>query len=354
MIKARVIGAGGYGGAGIIDLLLNHPEAEVVDVVDVENVGMSIADKFPHLKGFCDLTIKAPDDASWEKGAVDVVFTATPDGVGMRYAQQCVDSGAKLIDFSGDFRFNTLDAYAKYAERIGREQDHLAPDLLGESAYGLTELHRDAISKVNIVGNPGCFAVSTILGLAPAVKAGLVDPSTLIADAKTGISGAGIKPAATFHYPSRYENMNAYKIAKHQHCIEVERELGLLAGLDDMPMTLTTQVVPLCRGIMNCLYGKLQNQSTSSKDVYEAYREFYKGSSFVRVMPASGTASNNDVRGSNFCVIWVNVDDRTGTMIVISHIDNLVKGQAGSALQNMNVLFGLDEGMGLKRPAFYP
>jgi N-acetyl-gamma-glutamyl-phosphate reductase len=352
MIKARVIGAGGYGGAGIIDLLLGHPEAEIVDVVDVENVGMAISEKFPHLKGFCDLKITSPDEAKWD-GGVDVVFTATPDGVGMRYAQKCLDGGAKLVDFSGDFRFNTLEAYAQYAQRIGRSTDHMAPSLLDKSAYGLAELHRESIRKVNIVGNPGCFAVSTIMGFAPAVKAGIVDLETLIADAKTGISGAGIKPAATFHYPSRYENMNAYKIAKHQHCMEVERELGLLAG-KELCITLTTQVVPLCRGIMSCLYGRLTNRKMSAADAYQVYKDFYAGSKFVHVVPASGTASNNDVRGSNFCVVWVNVDERTGQLIVISHIDNLVKGQAGSALQNMNVLFGLDEGAGLMRPAFFP
>lgn len=351
MIRARVIGAGGYGGAGIIDLLLGHPEAEVVSVVDVDNVGQPISAKFPHLSGFCELPITAPDEAKWD--GIDAVFCATPDGVGMRYAAKCMEVGAKLIDYSGDFRFNSVEAYADYAERIGRPTQHAAPELLPTAVYGVTELHREKIAKASIVGNPGCFAISSILGLAPAVKSGVVDLETLICDAKTGVSGAGIKPAAVFHYPSRYENMNAYKIGKHQHNIEVERELSILAGRETR-VTLTTQVVPLARGIMNCIYARVASPKTTVEDLVALYREFYKGSKFVRVVGPEGAASNNDVRGSNFCVIWVNMDPRTGQMIVISHIDNLVKGQAGSALQNMNVMFGLDEGLGLMRPAFFP
>jgi N-acetyl-gamma-glutamyl-phosphate reductase len=352
MIKVRIIGAGGLGGAGILDLLIAHPEAQVVSVVDVDGVGKPISDKFPHLKGFCDLPVTAPDAAHWDDD-IDVVFTATPDGVGMQFAAEALKNNVKMVDFSGDFRFNTPEAYAEYASRIGRSPEHKAAQLLSKSAYGIAELHRAEIAKSLLVGNPGCFATSVILGLAPAVKAKLVDLSTLIADSKTGVSGAGIKPAPTFHYPLRYENMNAYKIGKHQHCMEVERELGLLAG-GDVRITLTTQVVPLCRGIMSCLYARTNDPKTTAADLVAAYREFFQGSRFVRVVGPEGSASNNDVRGSNFCVIWVNFDERTGQMIVVSHIDNLMKGQAGSAVQNMNVMFGVDEGAGLMRPAFYP
>jgi len=350
-IRVRVIGACGYGGLGIIDLLSQHPNAEVVSLVDLENVGKKISEKFPHLEGFCDLAITSPDEAKWD-GGIDAVFTATPDGVGMQIAPQAVESGARLIDYSGDFRFANREEYEDYARRIGRPTEHKVPDLLEKAAYGVTELHREEIAAAPVVGNPGCFAIAAILGLAPAVGSGLVDLDTLICDAKTGVSGAGIKPSATFHYPTRYENMNAYKIAAHQHNIEVEKELSRVAGRA-LRVTLTTQVVPVARGIMATIYGRLTGD-TNEQNLYDVYREFYTGSNFVRVRPMGVPTSNNDVRGSNLCVLSVNADRRTRQMIVVSHIDNLMKGQAGSALQNMNVMFGLDETTGLSRPAFFP
>jgi len=352
VIRARIVGAGGFGGANIIELLTAHPEADIVSLVDVDGVGKPISDKHTHLKGICDQPVSSPDDAPWDD-SIDIAFTATPDGVGMKLADACVAAGGRMIDYSGDFRFNTVDAYDQYASRIGRTAGHEAADLLPKSVYGLTELYRQQIREAPVVGNPGCFAVSAILGAAPAVQQGLVDLGSIICDAKTGVSGAGIKPAQTFHYPLRYENMNAYKIAAHQHNFEIERELSLLAG-QDLRVTLTTQVVPLCRGIMTTVYGQLTASGVTADNVYDAYAAFYEGSSFVRVERSGTPVSNNDVRGSNYCVLSVNVDQRTGRLIVVSHIDNLMKGQAGSALQNMNVMFGLDETLGLSRPPFYP
>jgi len=352
LIRARVIGAGGFGGANIIELLAGHPQVEIVSLVDVEGVGEPISKKHTHLKGFCDIAVTAPDAAGWDK-SIDVAFSATPDGVGMKLARAALGAGVKFIDYSGDFRFNSVEAYHNYATRIGRDPNHAAPELLPQAVYGVSELYRAAIAKASLVGNPGCFAMSAILGLAPAVKEGLIDQTTLICDAKTGVSGAGIKPNLTFHYPMRYENMNAYKIAAHQHNIEIEREMSLLAGRE-VRVTLTTQVIPLCRGIMTVIYGKLNNPATTAKQLFEAYSAFYQGARFVRVEPTGVAVSNNDVRGSNLCVLSTNVDARTGQMIVVSHIDNLMKGQAGSALQNMNIMFGLDETVGLLRPPYYP
>jgi N-acetyl-gamma-glutamyl-phosphate reductase len=352
MIKAKVVGAGGYGGVGISELLIRHPEARIAALVDVENVGLPMSALYPHLAGFLDTPIvdaKSPE----AQQPVDVVFMATPDGVGMALAAAEIERGAKVVDYSGDFRFNTPEAYAEYARRIGRDTTHKSPQLLAESAYGLPELHRKRInSKTRVVGNPGCFAVSCILGLAAAVKNRIIDTSSIICDCKTGVSGAGKKPSPTFHYPSRYDHMNAYKLAGHQHVCEVERELGLLAG-EDFRITFTSQVVPVCRGIMSTLYGTLAAPMTAA-DVMDLYRRFHAGNAFVRVLDANAPVGSMHVRGTNYCNLVVSVDAPSRRLRVVSYIDNLVKGQAGSALQNMNLLFGLPETAGLDKPGIYP
>lgn len=352
MIRAKVIGAGGYGGVGITELLLGHPEARIAALVDVENVGQPMSKQYPHLCGFCDMPIVAADSPEAEAPA-DVVFMATPDGVGMKLSRRELEKGAKVVDYSGDFRFNTAESYAEYARRIGRDPAHASPDLLPGAVYGLPELHRGEIGAgTRIVGNPGCFAVSCILGLSPAVKDGLVEPRGLVCDCKTGVSGAGKKPSPGFHYPARYEHMNAYKLAGHQHVCEIERELGLQAGRE-VTVTFTSQVVPVCRGIMSTLYGRLTRGATET-DVLALYRDFYQGSRFVRVFESTAPVGSPHVRGTNYCNLVVSVDARNGMLRVVSYIDNLVKGQAGSALQNMNLLFGMPEWAGLDRPGQYP
>ena len=349
MIKARIVGAGGYGGVGILELLLGHPDAEVVELVARDNTGMPIADMYPHLKDFTDLVVKD----SPEVEDVDVVFMATPDRVGMMLAGAELAKGAKVIDYSGDFRFNSPEAYAEYATRIGVDTEHMAADLLKDAVYGIPELHRDEINAdTKVIGNPGCFAVSCILGLAPAVKNGLVDTKGIICDCKTGVSGAGKKLNATFHYPARYDNMNAYKLAGHQHVCEIERELGLLAD-SEVKVTFTSQVVPVCRGIMSTLYGDVKDGVTEA-ELLEAYQAFYADDVFVRVLGSEVSAGSTDVRGSNYCNLVVSLDSRTGKMRIVSYIDNLVKGQAGSALQNMNILFSQPENAGLSSPGRYP
>lgn len=350
MARVKIIGAGGYGGVGIIEMLLRHPSVQIAGIYDVADIGKPFSALYPHLRGFCDAEIQdvATEPAS---APADVVFLATPDGVGQKAAPGLVARGQRVVDYSGDFRFNTVEDYREYATRIGRSPDHGAVDLLEKSVYGLTELYRDKIRTAPVVGNPGCFATSLILGYAPAVKAGLIEPESLIADSKTGVSGAGKTPRPQFHYPAQYDNMYAYKIAGHQHNIEVEQQLSKLAGRR-LAVTFTPQVVPVCRGIMSCLYGTLRAE-TSLEDVFAVYSEFYKGSYFVRLSKGV-PGQNSAVRGSNFCDLSVNVDPRTRRLIVVSHIDNLVKGQAGSALQNMNVMLGFDEKAGLDRPGLYP
>lgn len=351
-IRAKVIGAGGYGGVGITELLLQHPQAKIAALVDVENVGAPYSHIYPHLAGWYDQPILDPNDPRATE-PVDVVFMATPDGVGMKLAPAELARGAKVIDYSGDFRFNSPEDYAEYARRIGRDPRHAAPDLLSECVYGLAELRRSEIGpSVRIVGNPGCFAVSCILGLAPAVQSGLVPDDSIICDCKTGVSGAGKKPNPTFHYPNRYDQMNAYKLAGHQHVCEIERELGRLAGRP-VRITFTAHVVPVARGIMSTLYAELL-EPRSEGDLLDLYRTFYASSPFVRVWGSQAAIGTLQVRGTNRCHLVVSVDARVNRLRVVSYIDNLVKGQAGSALQNMNLLFGLPETMGLDHPGFYP
>ncbi len=349
MVKVKIVGGGGYGGVGAIEILSRHPEAEVVSLVDLVDTGKRISELYPHLEGICDATITHPDN---DDVTADVVLFATPDRVGMKVAPEYVKSGYKVVDYSGDFRFNSEEAYTEYSSRINLDTIHLAPELLDKSAYGVAELHRKEIQKATVVGNPGCFAVSALLGAAPAVSEGLVDLNTLVFYAKTGVSGAGKKANAVFHYPHRYEEMNAYKMCKHQHVMEVERELGMLAK-QEVKVTFNTQVIPIVRGIMTSIYAKT-NEGVSYSDLISAYREAFAKELFVSVIDENGAAGNRHVRGTNRCAVWVNFDSRTGTMVVMSHIDNLLKGQAGSAIQNMNILFGLDEGAGLITPGMYP
>ncbi|MFC1821519.1 N-acetyl-gamma-glutamyl-phosphate reductase [Thermodesulfobacteriota bacterium] len=350
-VKVGIMGAGGYGGCGAIELLIRHPQAKISALFDKQDIGRTISDLYPHLKGFCDLPLIDPD----EPGApddFDVIFYATPDGVGQKTARAWLDRGVKIIDYSGDFRFNDPETYKGYAARIGRDSDHADPGLLTQTVYGLAELHRDEIVASNLVGNPGCFAVSCILGLAPALKSELIEQGSIICDAKTGVSGGGKNPSPTFHYPARYEAMNAYKISGHQHVNEIERELGLVAG-EELKITFTPHVVPLTRGILTTIYGQLK-EGQDMMSIEKAYRSFYKNSVFVRIFGPDTPLNSTSVRGSNFCNLSLNVDERTGKLIVVSLIDNLVKGQAGSAVQNMNIMMGLEETTGLLLPGQYP
>ncbi len=351
MVKVKIIGATGYGGIGLIELLTQHPEMTISALVAREDVGKKISDIYPMLEGFCDLPILDANDPAAQAPA-DVVVFSTPDRVGMYEAEKVLSAGAKVLDFSGDFRFTTQEAYADYATRHGKDPVHAAPQLLGKNAYGLAELHREAIKQAPVVGNPGCFACSCILGLSPAAKANLFDPMSVICDCKTGVSGAGKKLAATFHFPARYENMNAYKLAGHQHVCEVERELSLQYG-NDVRITFTAHVVPVCRGIMSTLYAQLTKPVTED-EVVALYRAFYKDSPFVRVYGSRAAIGTNCVQRTNYCDLVVSVDPRVNRLRIVSYIDNLMKGQAGSALQNLNLMMGLPETMGLTRSGMYP
>ena len=348
----KVIGATGYGGLGMVEILLRHPEFQLTAVAATQDVGKSLSDVWPYLSGYCDLPILSPDSREFADAPADAVVCAAPDGVGQVRAPSELAAGRKFVDYSGDFRFNDPELYAEYASRLGKDPIHKAPDLLPEAVYGLAELHRREIASARLVGNPGCFAVSCVLGLAPAVSGRLVELEGMVCDCKTGISGAGKKPTQAHHYPERYDSMGAYRLSGHQHVLEIERELSFLAGRN-VKISFTPQVVPMCRGIMSCLYGRLA-KGVGQAEILDAYQAAYPAGGFVRVQDASKPASTADVRGSNRCLLTVAADERAGVFRVVSHIDNLMKGQAGSAAQNLNILFGFPETLGLDFPGSHP
>ncbi len=350
-IRAGIIGATGYGGVGLIELLINHPYITIGALMAKHDIHKPISTIYPHLKGFCDLPVfdpsapDCPDD-------FDIVFYATPDGVGQKGARRWLNEGVKVIDYSGDFRFNDKDSYASYASRIGKAKKHADPDILPSSIYGLPELHRAEIVDSALVGNPGCFAISCILGIVPALKSGLIDNKDIIFDAKSGVSGAGKTPLPAFHFPARYEAMNAYKVTGHQHVYEIERELAIMLG-KETEITFTPHVIPVSRGIITTIYANLLPK-VNMESLREAYDSMYSKEPFIRVFSQGEILSTTDVRGSNFCNISLNIDSRTGKLIVISLIDNLVKGQAGNALQNMNIMMQIEETTGLMYPGNFP
>lgn len=353
MIRAQIVGATGYGGLGIVELLLRHPDIQIASLLAKTDVGKPLSDFFPHLRGFCDRPVE--DAADDRIGAdCDVVVFATPDRVGMQHATRALERGAAVLDYSGDFRFESAARYQEYASRhpsVGGKP-HLSPALLSTNVYGIPELFRERIKGARLVGNPGCFAVAMILSLAPAVKAGLIEPRSIVSDGKTGISGAGKKPGATYHFPDRDGNVTPYRVASHQHAIETKMALGDLGG-ESIGLTFVPHLVPITRGILTTSYATLR-RDVAVEEVYEVYKTFYRGEPFVRVLPPGVISGVKAVVGSNLCDVSCAVDRENGRLVAVGAIDNLLKGQAGNALQNLNVMFGFPETLGLERTPLYP
>ena len=345
-IKIAIVGSSGYAGGELFRILLHHPGAAVTAVTSERSAGKPITDIFPHLLGLADLVCEPLDPESIAKKA-DLAFLALPHVTAQEAAFKLHKLGVKVIDLSADYRLADPVLYEKWYEHR-----HQYPDLLKHAVYGLPELHRERIRKATLIANPGCYPTSAILGLAPVIAKKLIDITTIVVDSKSGVSGAGRSPALAYHYPEANEGLMAYKVGSHRHTPEIEQEVSLLAGAQ-VTLSFTPHLVPMNRGILSTIYAKLAGSADTGK-LHSLFQEFYRNEPFVRVLPPGHFPNVRNVRGSNFCDIGVHADDRTGRAVIVTAIDNLVKGASGQAVQNMNLIMGFEETAGLKFAGLCP
>ncbi|MHB8551740.1 MAG: N-acetyl-gamma-glutamyl-phosphate reductase [Acidiferrobacterales bacterium] len=343
MIKVGIIGGTGYTGVELLRLLSVHPQAELRVITSRAEAGRKVADLFPSLRGFVDLAFSEPD-AGLLSGC-DVVFSATPNGVAMTHARALVEAGVRLIDIAADFRLSDPGLWEKWYG-----MPHACPELLSEAVYGLPEVNRERIRGARIIANPGCYPTAVQLGLLPLLARGLVDPGQLIADAKSGVSGAGRKAEVHMLFAEASDNFKAYAVAGHRHWPEICQGLGRVTGTP-IGLTFVPHLVPMVRGIHATLYARLTQPIADLQAVFE---ERYQAEPFVDVLPPGSHPDTRSVRASNVCRVAVHRPAGGETVVVLSVIDNLVKGAAGQAVQNMNIAFGLDETTGLAAPAVLP
>jgi N-acetyl-gamma-glutamyl-phosphate reductase len=350
MIKVGIVGAGGYAGATLINILLRHPEAEIVWLMSEEaHKGKKINDLYPHLNGQISLACQTLDDLDKNLGNIDLVFLALPHGIAINYVPKILDAGKKVVDLGADYRFSDNAIFKKW---YGLE--HTTEKYLSQAVFGLPELFRARIKQTKLVGNPGCYPTASILGTAPLVKNGLIDLDSIIIDAKSGVSGAGRGVSLKTHFCERNEGLEAYAVTTHRHMGEIEFQLSKVAG-QNLNVTFVPHLIPMTRGILATIYAKLRitNAELRINDLTQLYKDFYKGEPFVRIL--ENTIPNTKyVSGTNFCDIAVQYNETTGKIIVLSTIDNVFKGAAGQAVQNMNLVCGFEETTGLKQLTFYP
>ena len=351
-LQVQIVGATGYGGLGMLELLLGHPGFEASSLLARDDAGRRIDDIYPHLAGRCGLVVERPGPEAVGAGA-DVVVFATPDGVSQGHAQALARSGTRFLDYSGDFRFRSRDDYASYARAHPGVADgtHRAEDLLGRSVYGVPELSGGALPGAPIVGNPGCFAIGIILGLAPLFEGDLLADREVTVDGLTGSSGAGKKPSAAQHFSHLSGNVVPYRVFAHQHVVEAELTLGRLGAGGGAALHFVPHLLGTTRGILSTMHARLKRPS-SRDDLLARYRERYRGEPFVRVLDVPPTLKGT--AGSNYCDISLATSADGRRVVVIASLDNLVKGQSGNALQNLNHMFGLDPAAGLARLPLYP
>lgn len=343
MIRAAVIGGTGYAGAELVRILSGHPRAELTMITSRQYAGQPFSDIYPVMAGIVNLTCHAFSEEAVSEAA-DVIFTALPHKASMGVVPGLIDRGKKVIDLSADFRFKDPDLYEAWYE------PHQAKDLLKTAAYGLPEIYSEDIQNAFLVGNPGCYPTSVILPLLPLIKAPFVDPDSIIADSKSGTSGAGRSVSLATHFCEVNEGFKAYKVAEHRHNPEMDEVLSLFAGRT-IHMTFTPHLVPMTRGMLTTIYVGLK-EDVSSRDVASYLDSFYEDKPFVRICPRGRFPNTLYVRGTNYCDIGFQVAERTKLLVLISAIDNLVKGASGQAVQNMNIMFGFAETAGLDQIPF--
>lgn len=346
MIKVGIVGATGYAGNELVRILMQHPHAEIKTLTSQSYIGKPFNEVYENYR---DINNMICEESDLEKMAeeCDVVFIALPHGVAAKQVNEKILSKTKIIDLGADFRLKNPDIYEEWynVEHTGRE-------ILKEAVYGLCEVNRDKIKSARVVANPGCYTTCSILSLLPAVKSGIIDVSSIIIDAKSGVTGAGRGLSLDTLFDECNESIKAYKIASHRHTPEIEEQLGY--GCDkDIKLIFTPHLVPMNRGILATCYGNLAKDVTY-EDVKKIYEDFYKDEYFVRLTKKGVFPQTRWVKGSNFVDIGFEIDKRTNRLIVIGAIDNLQKGAAGQAVQNMNILFGLDEKTGLCAPPIFP
>ena len=331
MIKVGIVGGTGYTGVELLRLLAQHPQAELCAITSRADAGTPVSQMFPSLRGHVDLCFTHPDEAHLNQ--CDLVFFATPNGIAMQQARALLEAGVRVIDLAADFRIKDMAVWEKWYV-----MSHACPDLAAEAVYGLPEVNRRWIKQARLVANPGCYPTAVQLGFIPLLEAGLVDTTGLIADAKSGVSGAGRKAEVGFLFSEAADSFKAYGVPGHRHLPEIRQGLSRVAQ-HEVRLTFVPHLAPMIRGIHATLYARLKQYA----DLQALFEQRYAKEPFVDVMPAGSHPETRSVRGANHCRLAVHRPQQGDTVVVLAVIDNLVKGAAGQAVQNMNIMFGLPE-----------
>lgn len=342
MIKVGIVGGTGYTGVELLRLLAPHPKVELVTITSRGDAGTPVTEMFPSLRGFINLAFEDPARARLSE--CDLVFFATPNGIAMQQAPALLDAGVRIIDLAADFRLRDVGEWEKWYG-----MSHTAPRWVGQAVYGLPEWNRDQIKKARLVANPGCYPTAVQLGFLPLLRSGLVDTDTLIADAKSGVSGAGRKAETHILFSEAADNFRAYGVSGHRHLPEICQGLSQFSG-GEVGLTFVPHLTPMIRGIHATLYARIRDET----DFQALFDAAYADEPFVDVMPPGSHPDTRSVRSANVCRLAIHRPQGQRTLVVLSVIDNLVKGAAGQAVQNMNLMFGLDETLGLCRPPLLP